>query len=102
MKDKLSGKVAAVLRPILEVLIVEILKAIEFAKGHIKDYQLSSISVCGGGAYLPGLSEFLTERTGLEVLLGDPWQSFSKEGLSLKLVGQGSFYCIATGLALRG
>ncbi len=102
LKDKLSGKVSAVLRPILEMLVVEILKAIEFAKSHVKDYQLANMVVCGGGAYLPGLSEFLTERTGLEVLLGDPWQNFSKEGLVLKLVGQGGFYGIATGLALRG
>ena len=101
LKDKLSGKVSSVLRPILEVLINEILKAIEFTKSHMKDYQFANIVVCGGGAYLPGLSEFLTERTGLEVSLGDPWQDFAKEGLVLKLVGQGSFYCIATGLALR-
>lgn len=101
LKDKLSGKVSAVLRPILEVLVNEILKAIEFAKSHMEDYHLTNIIVCGGGAYLPGLSGFLTERTGLEVSLGDPWQDFAKEGLILKLVDQGSFYCTATGLALR-
>ena len=51
--------------------------------------------------FLPGLAEFIAERTSLEVSLGDPWTSFSKEGLILKLAGQGPVYGVGTGLALR-
>ena len=101
LEDKLSGKVAAVLKPILDILISEILKAVEFAHIHTEDSQIGRIVMCGGGAYLPGLSEFLAERTNFEVLLGDAWTDFAKEGLILKLPGQGSFYSVATGLALR-
>ena len=101
LEDKLSGKVAAVLKPILDILISEILKAVEFVHSHVENSQISHIVMCGGGAYLPGLSEFLAERTNFEVLLGDAWTDFVKEGLILKLPGQGSFYCVATGLALR-
>jgi len=101
LEDKLSGKVAAVLKPILDILISEILKAVEFAHSHAENSQVSHIVMCGGGAYLPGLSEFLAQRTNFEVLLGDAWTDFVKEGLILKLPGQGSFYCVATGLALR-
>ena len=101
LEDKLSGKVAAVLKPILEVLITEILKAADFAHSIIKDGQTKRIIVCGGGSFLPGIVQFLTERTGLEVSFGDAWQDFVKEGLVMKLVGQGSVYTVATGLALR-
>src|SRR3989338_5556771 len=101
LEDKLSGKVAAVLKPILDILISEILKAVEFAHSHVENSQISRIVICGGGAYLPGLPEFLAERTSFEVSLGDAWTDFVKEGLILKLPGQGSFYCVATGLALR-
>jgi len=101
MEDKLGGKVAAVLRPILDILISEVSKAIEFTHLHSKDSQLSRLIICGGGAFLPGLSEFLAERTSLEVSLGDAWSDFSKEGVILKKPGQGSLYSVATGLALR-
>jgi type IV pilus assembly protein PilM len=101
LEDKLSGKVASVLKPIMDILISEILKAMEFAHTYVQKSQVAQVVVCGGGAYLPGLSEFLAERTSIEVNLGDPWADFSKEGLILKVPGQGSVYAVATGLALR-
>lgn len=100
-EDQLGGKVSAVLKPILDILISEVLKAVEFAHTHIQNSQVARIVTCGGSAYLPGFSEFLTQRTGLEVSLGDPWADFAKDGLLLKLPGQGGIYAVATGLALR-
>ncbi len=99
--DKLSGKLAAVLKPILDIVISEVLKAIEFYHSHHQEGQVTRVVICGGGAYLPGLSEFLVERTSLEVSLGDPWSDFIKEGGVLNLVGQGAVYAVATGLAMR-
>ena len=101
LEDKLSGKVAAVLKPILDIITGEILKAVEYSKSHVLGSQISRVIICGGGAFLPGLSEFLVERTSLEVSLGDPWFDFVKEGLVVQLSGQGSVYSIATGLAMR-
>lgn len=99
--SKLGGKVAAVLKPILDILISEILKAVEFAHTHVGDTPVLRLIITGGGAFLPGLSPYLTEKTSLEVSLGDPWTSFAKEGIISKLAGQGSVYSVATGLALR-
>jgi len=101
LEDKLSGKVAVVLKPILDILISEILKAVDFSRSHVKDSGVTRIVICGGGAFLPGLSQFLTERTNLEVSLGDAWADFVKQGVILKMPGQGSIYSVATGLALR-
>ncbi len=101
LEDKLSGKLAASLKPILDILVSEILKAGEFSHGRIPDSPIARIVICGGGAYLPGLSEFLAGRTNFEVSLGDPWADFAKEGLILKLPGQGPVYSVATGLAQR-
>lgn len=101
LEDKLSGKIANTLKPIIDLIIAEILKAVEFAKTHLSEQQLYRIIICGGGAYLPGLAEYITEKTSVEVSLGDPWANFVKEGLILKVPGQGSFYSVATGLALR-
>lgn len=101
LEDKLSGKIARVLKPVLEVVTIEVLKAVDFARSHMNDQPLARIIICGGGAYLPGLAEFMTEKTSIEVSLGDPWANFTKEGLILRIPGQGSFFSVATGLALR-
>lgn len=101
MEDKLGGKVAAVLKPILEILISEVLKAVEFSHSYFSDLPISRMVICGGGAFLPGLTQFLIERTSLEVILGDPWVDFVKEGLITKMTGYGSVYAVACGLALR-
>lgn len=101
LEQNLSGKLAALLKPILDILISETLKAVEFAHAYVKDSQIGRIVICGGGAFLPGFAEFLAERTSLEVSLGDAWADFSKDGLVSKMPGQGSFYAVATGLALR-
>ncbi len=102
VEDKLSGKVAAVLKPILDIIITEMLKAGEFSRGRTGDLAISRVVICGGGAFLPGLGQFLVERTSLEVSLGDPWSGFAKEGFLLgPLASSGSLYAVATGLALR-
>lgn len=101
LEDKLSGKIAAILKPILDIITGEILKAQEYCRGKVRSSEVTRVVICGGGAYLPGLSGFLVERTNLEVSLGDPWADFVKEGLVTQLAGQGSVYSVATGLALR-
>lgn len=100
LEDKLSGKVAGVLKPILDILTAEIQKAVEFAHGHVNGAQVGRVVVCGGGSLLPGLSEFLVSRTSLEISLADPWAGFTKDSIGAN-TGQGTFYAVATGLALR-
>lgn len=101
LEDKLSGKIAVVLKPILDIVTGEILKAVEFCRSQIRSTEVARVVICGGGAFLPGLSSFLVERTNLEVSLGDPWADFVKEGVVMQLAAQGSIYSVATGLALR-
>lgn len=102
LENQLGGKVANVIKPVLDVILTELARAIEFSKTHMQESQLARIVICGGGAYLPGIGEFITRRTSLEVSLDDPWGTFEKQGIILKVPGQGGFYCTATGLALRG
>lgn len=100
LADKLGGRVAGVLKPTVELVAGEILKAVEFSHTHSKA-PVSRIMIGGGGALLPGLEEFLAARTSMEVSLADPWSDFVKDGLILKMPGQGAVYAVATGLALR-
>ncbi len=100
LEDKLSGKIAAILKPILDIIATEILKAVEFAHSHVSVSQIARVVITGGGAFMPGFPEFLVGRTNLEVSLGDPWANFKKEGIISNLAGQGSLYSVATGLAI--
>lgn len=101
-EDKLSGKVAQVIKPILDIMATEILKAVEFAKSNVGGMEVVRVVICGGGAFLPGLPQFLVERTSLEVSLGDPWADFDKsQGPAKELAASASVYVVATGLALR-
>lgn len=101
LKDKVSGKVALVIRPHLEIIASEITRAGEFTRSRIPDVQVRRVIITGGGAFLPGLGEFLVDATGLEVMMGDPFRYFKKDKLVNSFSGQGSIYSIATGLALR-
>ena len=100
-ENQLGGKVANVIKPVLEVIIGKLARAIEFSRTHMQENVLTRVVISGGGAYLPGISEFITRRTSLEVSLADPWEAFEKDGFILKVPGQAGFYCTATGLALR-
>lgn len=101
LQDKVSGRVASVIGPHIETISGEILRAVEFAGSRMPSAPVSRVVVTGGGAFLPGLSEFLVQRTGLEISIGDPWSYFEKNKLVMSLSGQGSTYSVATGLALR-
>lgn len=101
LTDKLSGKVANTLKPVLEILATELLKAVEFTHSHVPGTEISRVIICGGGSFLPGISEFLAQRANLEVSLGDPWVDFSKQGIITKFTDQGSVFAVATGLAIR-
>ncbi len=101
LQDKVSGRIASVISPSLETVAGEILRAVEFAKGRVPNAPVRRAIVTSGGAFLPGFSEFLVQRTGLEVSVGDPFRLFEKNKLVMNLAGQGSMYSVATGLALR-
>ena len=101
LQDKVSGRVADVIVPNLETVAGEILRAVEFAKGRVPNAPVRRAIITSGGAFLPGLSGFLVQRTGLEVSIGDPFRFFEKNKLAMSFSGQGSMYSVATGLALR-
>jgi len=63
------------------------------------------VLLCGGGANLKGLSEFLGKRLRIPVELGNPWINITNTQLkkaSLLTRGESLRYATALGLALRG
>lgn len=98
--------------PPLTDLIEQIKTHLDYYQSHEKKAQIShygrgveKILLCGGGANLKGLINFLETELKLEVELGNPWSNILEE--PLKEVPEMSFkdslsYATALGLALRG
>lgn len=96
------------LRPPLVELAAKIKEYISFYQEHTPVYylggQISQILLCGGGATMADLPDFLSDELKLPVRLGNPWVNILSEpseeilGLPLK---ESLAYTTALGLALR-
>lgn len=106
-KEKDGGKVFNALLPSFTRLIYKIEDCINFHKEHCQkengcQKDISKIILCGGGAYLKNLPEYLSARLKTPVILGNPWANIDKidkKGTSIK---DPLAYSTALGLALRG
>jgi type IV pilus assembly protein PilM len=106
-KNAQADRVAEVLAPILEDLATQIKKYMTFYRDHssyeylLPDGKTEKILLCGGGAELKGLAEFLSKKLDCPVEIANPLANFlSKKPKSKIKSGQISFVT-AIGLALR-
>lgn len=103
-KKSKKGNVFNALIPDLTELVNQIEKYLAFHKEHIHkiDHQsdISKIILCGGGAYLKGLPQYLSAQLNIPVVLGDAWVNISSKGD--KKFKDPLAYSTVLGLALRG
>lgn len=107
-----GGKVFEALIPALTDLVQQIKRCLSFYRTHASHEHLppdgkevEKILLCGGGANLKGLPEFLSLQLKIPVELGNPWINILPE--SQKEVPELPFekslaYTTALGLALKG
>lgn len=112
-KDGISStkngqKIRKSLQPTLENLVSHIKDYLDYYKrypdhGHLPSRNLARIILCGSGAYLKGLPQFLSKSLGLKVQLGKPWINLAPklEDLPALAYKQALGYTTAIGLALR-
>jgi len=113
--NKESKKVGEIVLPILEDFAKEIKKCISYYQTHASHEHLTpsgkdtknveKVILCGGGANLSGLPDFISSLIRVPVQIGNPWTNILPE--PLKELPQMSFrdslgYTAALGLALRG
>lgn len=110
--SKKGGEIFEALIPALTDLIEQIKKYINYYQTHTSQENLSpenkgikKILLCGGGANLKGLADFLSQELKLPVVIGNPWMNIlpesQKEPSELPLE-KSLGYTTALGLALRG
>jgi len=98
---QLEGKVIGAIGPVVEVIVGEMEKIIQFHQLE-KKKTLSRIVLAGGTASLPEISALLAKRLNLEIQIGDPFSQVVKDSLIAKIpAGDISLYSIATGLAMK-
>ncbi len=87
--------------PILESLTKEIRRMIRYYEERAAtDRTISQIVTMGGGANMPGLAEFMTDRLRLPVRTFHPWQEFEFSRLQPPSELEKSLYVTVAGLAL--
>ncbi|MBD3282029.1 MAG: type IV pilus assembly protein PilM [Candidatus Portnoybacteria bacterium] len=106
-KTKESGRVFNVLSLSMNALVDKIKDCIAFHKNH--NYQddcddIYKVILCGGGAYLKGASDYLSQRLNVSVELGNPWVNVLKSKGKPPIIPykDSLAYSTVLGLALRG
>lgn len=101
-EDKLEGQVHKAVIGVVESLATEVEKSIKFATTRYADMKLERVYVTGAGATMPGFSEYLAQKAGVAVEIGDVWRNVSyPAGKQAELASIASNFAVAAGLAER-
>lgn len=100
---KIEGQVYKTLKPIVDQLVDELNKSINFFQEKNDNLKIEKIILTGGTSALPGLALYIANNTGLTVEIGNAWQNISYPAeLEANLAGLSLSYGTAIGLSLRG
>ena len=99
--SKKQKEITEGLSPILDQLGKEIRRMIRYYEERTTTgKKIGQVVTMGGGANMPGLSEYLTNMLRLPVRMCDPWQHMDFAGLQPPNSIEKSMYVTAAGLAL--
>jgi type IV pilus assembly protein PilM len=99
-ETQFEGKVRSGLLIVLDTVVTEIRKAMEYHLSTRKT-AVTRIVLSGGGAYLPSMNAYLSQAFGgIEVLVADPFAA-AKPSRGQTLPREKSVYSVATGLSQR-
>lgn len=102
-KDKLEGQVFRAMENSLDQFASEIVKSVKFFQTRYPNIQISSLVASNYAVTVPSFSNYLSEKVGLRVSYGNPWQqvkvSPADQGTLQPLSAQ---FAVPIGLAQRG
>ncbi len=98
----LEGKIYQVLSPILESIMLEVSRGIEFYKNKTLAPAPTEYLLTGDGALLPGLAEYISKSLNVNASIANPWTSISVDQKFKDIISKsGPSYSVAIGLALK-
>lgn len=99
--SKKQAEIKTALEPTLEQIVKEIRRMIRYYEERYDiEKPISQIITLGGGANMPGLSEYLTQSLRMAVRHIDPWQYFTNKSLELPPTADKPMYATVAGLSL--
>ncbi|MDB5170693.1 MAG: hypothetical protein JWO35_387 [Candidatus Saccharibacteria bacterium] len=99
--SKKQADITQALEPILQQIVKELRRMMRYYEERYgSERPLGQIITLGGGANMPGLSEYLTETLRLAVRHSDPWQYITYKGLQPPALADRPMYSTVAGLSL--
>lgn len=98
----LEGKIYSVLSPIVESIMLEVQRGVEFYKNKTMSSAPTEYLLNGDGALLPGLVEYVSKSLSVNAQIANPWGSIKIDPKFRDIVTKsGPSYSVAIGLALK-
>lgn len=102
VESVLEGKIYSVLSPILESIMVEVRRGVEFYKSRTLSVAPTEYILNGDGALLPGLAEYVAKSLNVNVSMSKPWNNIQVGDKFRDIIAKsGPSYSVAIGLALK-
>lgn len=99
--SKKQADITTALSPVLDQLVKEVRRMIRYYEERSgSSVKIAQVITMGGGANMPGLSEFMTNALRLPVRMCDPWQNLTFGGLQPPSGIEKAMYVTVAGLAL--
>ena len=98
----LEGKISGTLSPIVESILVEVQRGIEFYKNKTSSAAPVEYMLNGDGSLLPGLGDFVSKYLGVRAVVANPWAGINIDERFKDIVTKGGpSFSVAIGLALK-
>jgi len=102
VENVLEGKIYNVISPIVESIMVEVRRGVEFYKNKTLSASPTDFILNGDGALLPGLPEYVSKSLGVTATVAMPWNSIKVDNKLKDIIAKsGPSYSVAIGLALK-
>lgn len=99
--SKRQAEIKAALEPTLESIVKEIRRMLRYYEERYGQKRpIGQIITLGGGANMPGLSDYLTQALRMAVRHVEPWHYLNFKGLQPPSVADKPMYATVTGLSL--
>ncbi len=101
-ETKLEGKVVSAIKPVVDLLVAELKRVLDFYNVHGAKNPVKRLVLSGGTALMPGLVPYLTLNLNIEVQIGSPFLLVNLTDKQKQEIGDNAtLYSTAVGLALK-
>lgn len=99
--SKKQAEIASALEPVLQEIVKEIHRMLRYYEERYgSERPIKQVVTLGGGANIPGLSEYLTQALRMAARHTDPWQYLDYKGLQPPSAADRPMYATVAGLSL--